>query len=258
MRSFLYSLLFLVNILQGTEKPDHILKDPKAKKIIVIKDELLQRKYGTQMAQYMRALRPTAAINGKGQLRIRPKTGKRKTVPVQFRSFVVGPSLVNQYAISSGTLTIQQQIDRDTQYAWVETGRKVERLDGTQAGIPFAGSDFWMVDLGLEMLRWPHQNVIERGLRRGELCSVLVSRPAKAVQGGYSKVVSWVDEDSMGIVRAELYDSKGKRLKVFEPKSFKKINGQWHLKEMEMRNEQANTRTSILFDLEEVAKPTPK
>jgi len=258
MRFFLYSLLFLASILQGAEKPGHILEDPKARKIILIKDELLQRKYGIQMARYMQELRPTSAINGKGQLRIRSKIGKRKAVPVQFRSFVVGAALVNQYAISSGTLTIQQQVGRDTQYAWVETGRKVERLDGTQAGIPFAGSDFWMVDLGLEMLRWPHQNVIERKLRRGELCSVLVSWPAKAVQGGYSKVVSWVDEDSMGIVRAEMYDSKGKLLKVFEPKSFKKIDGQWHLKEMEMRNEQANTRTSILFDLEETVKPTPK
>ena len=30
---------------------------------------------------------------------------------------------------------------------------------------------------------------------------------------------------------------------------FKKINGQWQLKEMEMRNEQTDTRTSIIFDL---------
>ena len=112
-----------------------------------------------------------------------------------------------------------------------------------------------MIDLGLEMLRWPHQSVIERKLRRGELCSVLVSRPAKGVEGGYSKAVSWVDEDSMGIVRAELFDGEGKLLKIFEPKSFKKIEGQWHLKEMEMRNEQANTRTSIVFDLKPVSEP---
>jgi hypothetical protein len=77
----------------------------------------------------------------------------------------------------------------------------------------------------------------------------LVSRPPEAIKGGYSKVVSWVDEDSMGIIRAELFDGEGKLLKIFEPKSFKKIDGQWHVKEMEMRNEQANTRTSIIFDL---------
>ena len=81
----------------------------------------------------------------------------------------------------------------------------------------------------------------------------MVSRPAKEAQGVYSKVISWVDEDSMGIVRAELYDSKNELLKVFEPKSFKKIKGQWHLKEMEMRNEQSNGRTSIVFDLDQAS-----
>ena len=126
---------------------------------------------------------------------------------------------------------------------------KVQKLNGDQAMQPFEGSDFWMADLGLDFLRWPKQEIVKRELRRGELCSVLVSEPAKLKPGGYSKIVSWVDEDTRGIVHADIFDSKGKLLKVFAPKSFKKINGQWQLKEMEMRNEQTNTRTSIIFDL---------
>tara|TARA_B100001123_G_scaffold171468_1_gene197233 strand:+ start:1537 stop:2310 length:774 start_codon:yes stop_codon:yes gene_type:complete len=246
-------LLIQACVLRGAERPDHIIRDPEAKKIIIIKDELLQKKYGTQMAIYMQALRPTAAINGKGQMRIRSSSGKRKTLAVQFKSFAVGVTMVNQYITSRGTLTINQQMRQDTQYRWGESGKKEVIIKGAEANLSFAGSDFWMIDLGLEMLRWPNQNVVERKLRRGELCSVLVSRPAKEAQGVYSKVISWVDEDSMGIVRAELYDSKDKLLKVFEPKSFKKINGQWHLKEMEMRNEQSNTRTSIVFELEQAS-----
>ena len=58
----------------------------------------------------------------------------------------------------------------------------------------------------------------------------------------------------MGIVRAEIFDEQGKLLKVFEPKKFSKINGQWHLKEMEMRNEQTQSRTTIAFDLESAKK----
>ena len=135
------------------------------------------------------------------------------------------------------------------QYEWAAPNKKPEQLDVEQAMQSFAGADFCMADLGLEMLRWPNQNVIERKLRRGELCSVLVSRPAKVTEGGYSKVVSWVDEDSMGIVRAELFDAQGKLLKIFEPKAFKKIDGQWHLKEMEMRNDQTGSRTAIVFEL---------
>ena len=254
----IYLILWISNFGQGAMKPDHIMHDPDAKKIQIIDDVTLQRKFGAQMALYMQTLRPTAAINGLGQLRIRPAKGKRKSVVVRFRTFALGATLVNEYLIAGGSLTVKQQVGRDTLYEWTGTGKKVEKLNEGQALLPFAGSDFWMIDLGLEMLRWPHQSVIERKLRRGELCSVLVSRPAKGVEGGYSKVVSWVDEDSMGIVRAELFDGEGKLLKIFEPKSFKKIEGQWHLKEMEMRNEQANTRTSIVFDLKRVSGPENK
>tara|TARA_Y100001968_G_scaffold91088_1_gene81911 strand:+ start:5680 stop:6453 length:774 start_codon:yes stop_codon:yes gene_type:complete len=247
---FIIILFIQVFALGGAEKPGHIIKDPQAKKIIVIRDELLQKKYGAQLAAYMQALRPAEAINGKGQMRIRSGSGRRETVAVQFKSFAVGVAMVNQYITSRGTLTISQQMGQATQYRWQESGKKEVLIKVTDANISFAGSDFLMVDLGLEMLRWPNQNMVERKLRRGELCSVLVSRPGKEAQGAYSKVISWVDEDSMGIVRAELYDSKNKLFKIFEPKSFKKINGQWHLKEMEMRNDQLNSRTSIVFDLD--------
>ena len=245
----IYLVLCGSGLGQVALKPDHIINDPDAKKIQIVKDVALQKKFGAQMALYMQTLRPTAAINGKGELRFRALKGKRKTVKLQFRVFVVGAILVNEYKIADRTLTIKQQVVRDTRYEWTGVGKKAEMLNEGQVTRPFAASDFWIIDLGLEMLRWPHQSVIERRVRRGELCSVLVSRPPEAIKGGYSKVVSWVDEDSMGIIRAELFDGEGKLLKIFEPKSFKKIDGQWHVKEMEMRNEQANTRTSIIFDL---------
>jgi hypothetical protein len=38
-------------------------------------------------------------------------------------------------------------------------------------------------------------------------------------------------------------------LKEFAPKSFKKVNGQWELQEMEIRNVQTGSRTRLEFDL---------
>ena len=240
----------LADRLDAAVKPDHILQDPQARVFQTIVDVELQKRFGAQMALYMQAIRPANAVNGNGVLRIRPpRGGKRRTVPVEFRTFALGPTLVNQYVVEEGTLTVRAAVGKDTQYEWATPNKKPEQLDAERAMQSFAGADFWMADLGLEMLRWPNQNVIERKLRRGELCSVLVSRPAKVTEGGYSKVVSWVDEDSMGIVRAELFDTQGKLLKIFEPKAFKKIDGQWHLKEMEMRNDQTGSRTAIVFEL---------
>jgi hypothetical protein len=62
-------------------------------------------------------------------------------------------------------------------------------------------------------------------------------------------VDSWIDEETLGIVHAEAYDANGKLLKVFDPKTFKKVNGQWELQEIEIRNVQTGSRSRIEFDL---------
>ena len=62
-------------------------------------------------------------------------------------------------------------------------------------------------------------------------------------------MVSWIDNESGGIVHAEAYDVNGKLLKEFDPKSFKKVNGQWELQDMEIRNVQTGSRTRLEFDL---------
>ncbi|MFA6547195.1 MAG: outer membrane lipoprotein-sorting protein, partial [Limisphaerales bacterium] len=116
--------------------------------------------------------------------------------------------------------------------------------------VPFAGSDFWLVDLGLDFFHWPEQRLLKKEQRRGEACYVLESTTSKPAPGGYSRVVSWLDQQTLGIVVAEAYDTRGRLMKQFEPKSFKKVNGQWRLKEMEIRNEQTDSRTSLVFDVE--------
>ena len=228
-------------------------KKAKPKPTFVPDDLVARKKMGADLALKMRAMRPVKPVQAEGKLRIRDPRGKRREVAVQFRTFVAGKSLINIYQTQHGSLTVEQIMGKPTVYTVAPpppiAPNKVQKLNGDQAMQPFEGSDFWMADLGLEFLHWPKQEIIKRELRRGELCSVLVSEPAKPMPGGYSKIVSWVDEDTRGIVHADIFDSKGKLLKVFAPKSFKKINGQWQLREMEMRNEQTDTRTSIIFDL---------
>lgn len=115
--------------------------------------------------------------------------------------------------------------------------------------IPFADSDFWIADLGLEFFHWPEQKILRHEMRRGRSCKVLESINPSPSTNGYSRVVSWIDNESGGIVHAEAYDAKDKLLKEFDPKSFKKVNGQWELQDMEIRNVQTGSRTRLEFDL---------
>ena len=113
----------------------------------------------------------------------------------------------------------------------------------------FANSDFSLCDLGLEFFHWPEQKILKKEVKRSRGCSVLESTNPDPSTNGYSRVVSWIDEETLGIVQAYAYDAKGKLLKEFYPKDFEKVNGQWQVQEMEMLNDQTGSRSRLVFDL---------
>jgi len=119
----------------------------------------------------------------------------------------------------------------------------------TKENSSFANSDFWVCDLGLEFFHWPAQKVLKKEIKRSRGCTVLESTNPNPATNSYSRVVSWIDSESGGIVQAEAYDFNGKLLKEFAPKSFKKVNGQWELQEMQINNVQTGSRTRLDFDL---------
>ena len=116
--------------------------------------------------------------------------------------------------------------------------------------IPFAGSDFWICDLGLEFLHWPGQKILRGDTARGRLCKVLESTNPSPSPSGYSRVLCWIDNEALGIVEAKAYDANGKLLKEFYPKDIKKVDGQWQVGSMEIDNVQTGSRTRLEFDLQ--------
>jgi hypothetical protein len=60
-------------------------------------------------------------------------------------------------------------------------------------------------------------------------------------------VLSWIDQESGGVLIAEAYDRAGKILKDFNVRSVKKIEGQYQLQEMEITNDQTHSRTQLEF-----------
>jgi hypothetical protein len=113
----------------------------------------------------------------------------------------------------------------------------------------FANSDFWVTDFGLEFFHWPQQKVLKKDVHRSRGCTVLESTNPNPSTNDYSRVVSWIDEESLGIVEAYAYDANGKLLKDFYPKDFKKVNGQWQVQTLIMENVQTGSRSRLEFDL---------
>ncbi|MCF7669594.1 MAG: outer membrane lipoprotein-sorting protein [Verrucomicrobia bacterium] len=115
---------------------------------------------------------------------------------------------------------------------------------------PFASSDFWIFDLGLEFLHWPEQRIIKTQMRKGRTCRVLESVNPNPAPEAYSRVLSWIDIETHGLILAEAYDADNKLLKKFSVKSLEKTGNKWQLEEIEMRNLQTDSRSTIEFDIE--------
>lgn len=124
-------------------------------------------------------------------------------------------------------------------------------VSGAELAKAFAGSDFWLADLSLDFFQWPAQRILKSEPRRTRACKVLESINPQPAPGTYSRVVSWIDIESHGIVHAEAYDLQNNLLKEFDAKSFTKVNGAWQLKQMQMENAQTGSRTVIEFSFDD-------
>jgi len=220
---------------------------------------------GRKLAKSLANMAVDGHSTNTGLMLIRDGKGNTSKIPVQFEVSANGSEWTTVYRTTStgditrdrnrfAWLTIFHALDRPNIYRIpninpppTETNEFIFETPD-QIMTPFAGSDFWDADLALEFFHWPDQKIIKKEFSRGRGCMVLESMNPNPTNG-YSKVDCWVDEESYGIVHAEAFDPKGKKLKEFDPKSFKKVNGQWQLQDMEIRNVQTGSRTTIHFDL---------
>jgi hypothetical protein len=225
---------------------------------------------GRQFVQKILSQLPTENYTNTGTLQMRDGNGRRVEVPVQFEVLAGKSSWEALYsthitnAINGDTtfgrayfaqLTVLHSEDQPNVYKIpninpppTETNNFIY-LTGNQTMIPFAGSDFWCCDLGLEFFHWPEQKVLKKEFHRQCACTVLESTNPNPSAKGYSRVVCWIDNDSFGIVEAFAYDVDGKKLKNFYPKNLEKVNGQYQVESMVMENLQTGSKSVLEFDL---------
>ena len=218
---------------------------------------------GAALAAELRTSRPGNSFTNSATLRLRDAAGRRSSVPVTIRTLVPEGAadwhVVYEARAAKGTetLTITHHADRAPSYELARAAADApaaapRALVAGETSEPFAGSDFWVCDLGLEFLHWPEQRTVRRDkpeMRKGRPCRILDSiRPATA-GNGYVRVRSWIDLDHKQPLIAEAYDPAGKLVKEFSVGSVKKVDGVWQLKDMEITGERDGTVTKLEFDL---------
>jgi hypothetical protein len=221
---------------------------------------------GRALAAAVRAQRPAGPTVSKGTLRIRHSDGRRIAIPVEVRAELgtnSGPwSTVYEARFTDGrreTLRVVNLADAMPHYILHRAGgdgnvTEIRPQRPDEMFVSFAGTDFWFVDLGMTFLHWPDQRITGRETRRTRRCQVLESTNPHPGPGAYRRVVTWVDEETGGIVRAEAFDDKNRLLKEFSPGSFARVGSRFELRDMEIRNDQTDSRTTLQFEVEDPDK----
>jgi hypothetical protein len=213
----------------------------------------------------MLAQRPDKSTTNTGRIRVRDRAGKEREISVRFAIVATPTNWLSVYeALDPSGQTATSRVSvihtdgAPNRYEITEpaggsdTNGVARALTPAEAMRPFAGSDFWIADLGLDFLHWPKQRLLKREMRHSKSCNVLESVNPNPAPGSYARVESWVIiEGPPGIVHADAYDSNNQKLKEFDPVNLEKVAGQYQLEEMEMRNRQTGSHTWIKFHLSE-------
>ena len=238
-------------------------KDTPSQPIVLSPEQAA--KEGRALAAKMLSDKPAEATRTTGVMSIRNNNDKTfRQIPIQFSVQMTATNWMSVYeAVLKNRVEQFSVLHTDNRpnlyfeksYTVGSNGipistPKTTPVKGEHILDPFAGSDFSLADLGLEFLYWPEQRLTKKEMRRSRSCRVLESINPHPAQGGYSKIISWVDAESDGIVYAEAYDANGRELKEFFPKDFSKVNGQWQLEEMQISNVQTKSSTTVKFNLE--------
>lgn len=208
---------------------------------------------GAELARKLRDAAPEAESSFSGVLIITAEDDSVRTVPLQSRITISPTNWVVNYSVGSTngsrpeTLVITHAIGQPSRYQY-RVG------DSTPTNAPLttalAGSDFWLVDLGLEFLHWPKQRRLGHEMRHSRSCHVLESsRPDATDKNGYGRVLSWVDIETGGILRAEAYDFSGRLVKEFKVDQFRKVDGVYQLETMNIWSRLSGQETVLKFDL---------
>ena len=181
---------------------------------------------GRALVEKILSARPAENLTNTGVMRVREKRNQRWEIPIVFELHVTPSNSCSVYRTAGRTnagdwnfkLTVIRNGLRPNQYTYEKIQRGAENSStvlhpsGAETMQPFAGSDFWIADLGLEFFHWPEQRLLIREMRRGRSCRVLESINPHPAPGSYSRVVSWVDNETDGIVHAEAWDARNKVL----------------------------------------------
>jgi outer membrane lipoprotein-sorting protein len=155
-------------------------------------------------------------INAAGQQRVRETDGQTKLITGTTDNRRLVKFLSPADVRGTKTLLIEHSAGEDDIWIYLPAMKKVRRLVANNKKDSFVGTDFSYGDvIGHKVEDWTHKRLPPEKID-GRDCYVVESTPKRsevADNTGYSRRVSWIDEENYVALRGEMYDQGGALLK---------------------------------------------
>ncbi|MDH3631529.1 MAG: outer membrane lipoprotein-sorting protein [Gammaproteobacteria bacterium] len=138
-------------------------------------------------------------------------------------------------------------LDPDDQWLYLPALKRVKRIASSNKSGPFVGSEFAFEDFtSIELNKFDYKYLGTETY--GEFQTDVLERQPRYENSGYSKQISWVDQDVFQLRKVEFYDRRGDLLKVLKLEDYRQYdNGVWRAHKLIMENVQTNKKTDLVY-----------
>ena len=139
-------------------------------------------------------------------------------------------------------------LDADDQWLFLPALKRVKRISSVNKSGPFVGSEFAFEDFtALELNKYEYKFL--RMETCGEFTCDVLERYPRYEHSGYTRQVSWVDQEVFQIRKVEFYDRRGDLLKTLTLEDYRVYDGKyWRAHTMMMVSHQTGKSTDLIYD----------
>ena len=130
---------------------------------------------------------------------------------------------------------------------WLPAFNKVRRISSKKKGDSFMGSDLSYEDLSNRDIDDHTYNRIDDEIIDEKSCYVLEVIPNSKVRSSYSKHITWIDKETLMIIKEQSFDRRG-ALKKKKKFSHSELNGYFVMNRVFVEDVQKNHKTEVSFD----------
>ncbi len=188
---------------------------------------------------------------------LRNRAGKEATRTLQIRTLEIPDEGVGDKSLivfdsprdidGTALLSHTKILDPDQQWLYLPALKRVKRISSVNKSGPFVGSEFAFEDFtALELNKYDYKWLREEST--GEFTYDVVERVPLYEHSGYTKQVTWIDQDVFQIRKIEFYDRRGDLLKTLMLEDYRQYeNAYWRAHKFAMVNHQTGKSTLLVW-----------